>query len=59
MKRCPHCQTTPLRADAEICWYCGRDYVSKPKARRAVRTPARGADARRRAESRPNPMAVR
>ena len=28
-RRCPHCQTTPLRDDAETCWYCGKDYVAQ------------------------------
>ncbi len=34
VKRCPHCQTRPLRADAEACWYCGKDYRAAPRSRR-------------------------
>ena len=34
VKRCPHCQTKPLRADAEACWYCGKDYPATPRSRR-------------------------
>lgn len=51
-QRCPHCQTTPLRADAEICWYCGKDYVAKRKLQRTPRSLPRTAVAsRRRMES--------
>jgi hypothetical protein len=31
MKRCPHCQTRPLRADADSCWYCGREFSAMRK----------------------------
>ncbi|HET7204847.1 MAG TPA: hypothetical protein VFI92_15915 [Steroidobacteraceae bacterium] len=50
-QRCPHCQTTPLRADAETCWYCGKDYVAKRKLPRAPRNLPRAAASRRRVES--------
>ena len=36
-QRCPHCQTTPLRADAQTCWYCGKDYAAKPRLPRHAR----------------------
>lgn len=36
IKRCPHCQTRPLRADAEACWYCGKAYGAQRKPRRTV-----------------------
>lgn len=39
MRRCPNCQTTSRRADAESCWYCGFHFVgaanySKPSKTR-------------------------
>jgi hypothetical protein len=50
-QRCPHCQTTPLRADAETCWYCGKDYIAKRKLPRTAGSLAtRAAASRRRAE---------
>lgn len=59
-QRCPHCQTTPLRADAETCWYCGKDYVAKRKLPRTSRSLApRAAAARRRADSKVAASAVR
>jgi hypothetical protein len=55
-RRCPHCQTTPLREDAETCWYCGKDYEASDRGRRLrrVRTSAPASLPRRRAESRPS-----
>ena len=50
-QRCPHCQTTPLRADAETCWYCGKAYGPLRKATRTTRSVQRTAVARRRAEA--------
>jgi hypothetical protein len=37
VKRCPHCQTRPLKTDAESCWYCRKDYRLQPRVRRPVR----------------------
>jgi hypothetical protein len=53
-RRCPHCQTTPLREDAETCWYCGKDYQTAPSGRRLrrVRVAAPASLSRRRSESR-------
>ena len=42
-RRCPHCQTTPLREDADTCWYCGKDYASKRRPHHNVRRLARPA----------------
>ena len=36
-KRCPHCQTRPLRPDVETCWYCGKEYRLEPKLLRPLR----------------------
>lgn len=49
-QRCPHCQTTPLRADADTCWYCGKGYGARRKATRTTRSVERTV-ARRRAEA--------
>jgi hypothetical protein len=51
-QRCPHCQTTPLRADAQTCWYCGKDYAAKPRLPRSTRGFARSTASRRRSEPR-------
>ncbi|MCE3285493.1 MAG: hypothetical protein K0R70_1749 [Steroidobacteraceae bacterium] len=50
-RRCPHCQTTPLREEAETCWYCGKDYVLKRRTRRVARALPPGSLSRRRQES--------
>ena len=47
-RRCPHCQTTPLRADAETCWYCGKDYDQQRHVRRVAHVQPRPASLRRR-----------
>jgi hypothetical protein len=53
-RRCPHCQTTPLREDAETCWYCGKDYQTSGRGRRLrrVRVASAASLPRRRTESR-------
>ena len=59
-RRCPHCQTTPLREDAETCWYCGKDYGSRRKLRRVMpHVVAPASLARRRPESKAPPAAPR
>ncbi len=57
-QRCPHCQTTPLHADAETCWYCGKDYVAKRKLPRTARSVPRVAVSRRRAENKAGARAL-
>ena len=57
-QRCPHCQTTPLRNDAETCWYCGKDYVAKRKLRRTARSVPRAGLSRRRADTKAGASAV-
>ena len=47
-RRCPHCQTTPLRADADTCWYCGKDYGPRRQLRRVTHAHAPDAPLRRR-----------
>jgi ribosomal protein L37AE/L43A len=58
MKRCPNCQTTALRADADSCWYCGFKLLAdangtkpslarRPKARGMSRRLVQREDAQR------------
>ena len=50
-RRCPHCQTTPLRDDADTCWYCGKAYGVRRRLRRIAPVASPASLSRRRAES--------
>ena len=51
-RRCPHCQTTPLREDADSCWYCGKNYDAKRALRRVRVAMSPASLPRRRPDSR-------
>jgi hypothetical protein len=58
-RRCPHCQTTPLRDDAETCWYCGKDYALKRRTRRVAHAVGPASLSRRRQEDKTTAITAR